>query len=81
MSGCCEIGTCEICKKEKVSLRRTYFNYDLKCECHSPCHFVMVSHCKDCVPVEPKETKVTLLVDNKESKVTLETKDLKKKEL
>jgi len=54
-----EFGTCEICKKETY-LQRTYFRYDIKCECHSPKHFEIVFHCKDCTPIEPKETNVTL---------------------
>lgn len=53
-------GTCEICKKKDVNLNRTYFNYDLKCECHSPNHFDLVDHCKDCVPENPKTTNVIL---------------------
>jgi hypothetical protein len=62
MSGICESGKCEICGKEGP-LQRTYFHYNIKCECHSPCHFDLVRHCKDCVPVRPKETKVTLSTD------------------
>ncbi len=38
MSGCVEIGICDICKKE-AHLQRTYFRYNIKCECHSPYHF------------------------------------------
>lgn len=57
--GDCEYGKCEICKKES-NLIRTYFKYDIKCECHSPCHFEIVKHCKECKPVEPLETKMTI---------------------
>ena len=59
MSGACEYGKCEICGKE-APLQRTYFNYDIKCECHSPNHFDLVRHCEDCVPKKPRETKVIL---------------------
>lgn len=54
-----EYGPCDICKKE-TQLERTYFRYDIKCECHSPWHFEFISHCKDCIPKEPEETKVIL---------------------
>lgn len=59
MSGCVEFGECEMCKKETY-LERTYFRYNIKCECHSPYHFELIRHCKECVPVEPKETKIIL---------------------
>lgn len=59
MSGCVEIGICDICKKE-AHLQRTYFRYNIKCECHSPYHFELVRHCSDCIPKEPRETKITL---------------------
>lgn len=59
MSGSCEFGKCDICKKEAY-LQRTYFKYNIKCECHFPYHFELVCHCSDCVAVEPKETRVTL---------------------
>ena len=49
-----EFGKCDICGKED-NLERTYFEYDIKCECHSPKHFELVSHCKDCVPSMPTE--------------------------
>jgi hypothetical protein len=63
MGGECEFGTCEICKQDKP-LQRTYFHYNIKCECHSPNHFDLVIHCKDCVPVKPRETKAILKTDN-----------------
>lgn len=62
MSGTCEFGKCDICKEEKP-LQRTYFYYNIKCECHSPYHFVIVHHCFDCVAIEPKETTITLKTD------------------
>lgn len=48
---------CEICGEEGV-LRRKYFYYDIKCECHSPRHFEMVEHCILCIPKEPEKTTV-----------------------
>jgi hypothetical protein len=59
MSGSVEYGKCEICGKE-TNLQRTYFNYKIKCECHSPNHFDLVRHCKDCKPQKPSETRVLL---------------------
>lgn len=44
-------GTCCVCGAERVMLWRTYHHYDgLKCECHSPNHFDIYHHCRDCVP-------------------------------
>lgn len=62
MSGDIEYGTCDICKKE-TPLERTYFRYDIKCECHSPYHFDLIRHCKDCIPSPPMATKVWLRTD------------------
>ena len=59
MSGDVEFGICDVCKKE-ASLMRTYFNYDIKCECHSPSHFELIRHCNECKPIEPKITKIYL---------------------
>lgn len=59
MSGICEYGICPYCK-EKKPLNRTYFRYNIKCECHSPYHFEIVCHCSTCIPIEPKETRITL---------------------
>jgi len=63
MSGEIEFDICEICGKE-TSIERTYFRYDIKCECHSPYHFEFVRRCKDCVAKEPTETKITLKTSN-----------------
>jgi hypothetical protein len=64
MAGDCEMGTCGVCKKEKVILQRTYFHYDIKCECHSPNHFEIVRHCGECKPIQPTETKIYLRTDS-----------------
>jgi len=54
-------GQCGICKTY-TQLNRTYFHYDIKCECHSPYHFDLVEHCKNCIPKQPNETKINLKV-------------------
>lgn len=69
MSGCIEIGTCSVCKEETIGINRKYFNYDIKCECHSPNHFELVYHCNNCIPIEPVITKMTV---NTENLMTLE---------
>jgi len=53
------IGNCEVCGAKEKGLARTYFYYDSKCECHSPCHFDLVDHCRTCFAPIPKETYVT----------------------
>lgn len=58
-----EFGKCPYCRQEKP-LQRKYFYYDINCECHSPQHFEIVWHCKDCIPQEPKETKITIKTEN-----------------
>jgi hypothetical protein len=58
-----EFGKCEVCGNE-TTLRRTYFHYDIKCECCSPCHFEFVKHCDDCTPKEPEVTKIIVKTDN-----------------
>ena len=58
-----EHGKCDICKKIR-DLQRKYYYYDIKCECHSPNHFELVSHCKDCEPKEPVKTRVTFKTAN-----------------
>ena len=57
MTDVIEYGKCEVCGKE-AALKRTYFRYGFKCQCHSPNHFEFVRHCVDCVPQKPLETKV-----------------------
>lgn len=59
VTGECYSGTCAVCGKKAV-LTRTYFNYDFKCDCHSPNHFELVDHCATCVPNTPKATLVTV---------------------
>jgi len=57
-----EFGKCEVCGKE-APLRRTYFRYGIKCECHSPEHVELIRHCEECTPEEPKETKIIIKTD------------------
>ncbi len=59
MSDHTEVTQCDVCGIVGPVVR-TYFAYDLKCECHSPSHFEIVSHCKGCTPVEPKVTTATI---------------------
>ena len=59
MCGEIEFGKCDLCPNE-TQLQRTYFRYDIKCECHSPNHFEIVRHCANCTPKEPTETKITV---------------------
>ena len=74
-----EFGKCEICGKE-APLERTYFYYDIKCQCCGckidgrNMHFELVCHCKDCVPDVPKVIKPILMskIDNKEYRLPIE---------
>jgi hypothetical protein len=50
-------GRCDVCGKDE-ELTRTYFYYPIKCECHSPNHFELRQHGKDCIPKEPIYTQV-----------------------
>lgn len=61
MCGEIEVGKCDICGKEGQLYRR-YYHYDIQCECHSPKHFELIRHCKQCADdvKPPKEIKVTL---------------------
>ena len=58
-----EYGKCEVCGHE-APLRRKYFHYpDIKCACHSPCHFDLVRHCGKCKPKQPAYTRIELRTD------------------
>ena len=56
------VGKCDCCG-EYGQLYRTYFHYNIKCQCHSPNHFIVKDHCKMCVPVEPFEQKITFTTE------------------
>lgn len=58
-----EFGKCEICGVES-NLQRTYFKYDIKCECHFPRHFDLIIHCNTCIPKQPKNTKIILKTES-----------------
>lgn len=57
-----EFGQCGVCKELK-SLQRKYYRYNIDCECCGNEHFEYVAHCKDCTPVEPRTTRVTVSTD------------------
>lgn len=57
-----EHGQCSVCGKDGI-VERTYFHYDMKCECHSPNHFEIIRHCSTCTPKEPTETRVSIKTD------------------
>ena len=59
MTGEQEYGTCDICGCQDT-LSRTYYYYNIKCECHSPEHFEIVMTCPKCKPVPPKKTSVEM---------------------
>lgn len=54
------VGKCDVCGKENVELQRKVYYYGIKCECHSPQHFEIVEHCKDCTPKPPKRITVEI---------------------
>lgn len=50
-----EIGRCDLCGRDYITLHRKYFRYDIPCACHSQSHFVLIRHCVNCTPREPAE--------------------------
>lgn len=71
MSCSIEFGKCDICGKED-NLGRTCFEYDIKCDCHSPRHFELVVHCKDCIPSMPTKIHPYIkAMDGKSYKTTI----------
>lgn len=59
MSGEIMIGKCMYCMRMS-NLERTYFHFNIKCECHSPNHFESVEHCVACKPKMPSFTSILL---------------------
>ena len=57
MAGETEFGECCVCTA-KTHLKRTYWHYDIDCDCHSPKHFEVRRHCRYCTPNEPLYTEV-----------------------
>lgn len=58
MNGYNEIDKCDYCEKI-TNVRRKYFRYNIKCDCHSAKHVEIRRYCKYCTPTIPHETKVT----------------------
>ena len=58
-----EHGKCDVCGVIGP-LTRTYFRYDVKCECHNNSHFELIRHHKDCTPKEPEYTKVSFKTED-----------------
>lgn len=49
-----ELGTCDICSLNAVSLQRKYYHYNIDCECcNGDTHFEIVRYCKNCTPKPP----------------------------
>ena len=63
-------GKCDVCGKEGP-LERTYFYYGIKCECHSPNHFELINHCRDCAPKEPKYSMVEFKTEDLKNPVAI----------
>lgn len=64
MSGDCLYGKCEVCGKTG-HMKITTFDYStIKCECHSPHHFVRVQHCEFCTPKEPHTITIVFKTSN-----------------
>lgn len=57
-------GKCGVCGKEGP-LTRTYFRYKgINCECCSPEHSELVDHHIECIPKEPRYTKVSVKTED-----------------
>lgn len=54
-----EHGKCDICKTDST-LGRKYYYYNIKCDCHSPRHFELVTYCSKCAPTPPERTTVLI---------------------
>ena len=70
-------GICEICGAD-ADLKRTTFYYPIKCECHSPQHFISIEHCKDCKPQEPQYTKVEYKTEDLKNPIPLAMEIIRK---
>lgn len=74
MNGEIEYGKCEFCGKD-APLIREYRHYEnIKCECHSPCHFDMIRFCKECgnKAAPPTHTKIIIKRrDEREQKLVI----------
>jgi hypothetical protein len=57
-----ELGVCDICKTE-ANVSRTYYYYDIKCDCcntKDDPHFEVVRTCIDCDPKPPLSLRVIM---------------------
>lgn len=59
-----EWGKCEYCGTEG-RLNRTYFRYDIKCECCNNNHFEIIWHCDKCEPVDHGVRKIQISAEEK----------------
>lgn len=76
---CCEtmVGKCDCCGKENVPLQRMTFKYTgMPCECHSPYHFIIRNHCKDCTPKEPAYDNVNFKIEDLKNPIPIAMKIL-----
>jgi len=70
MCGEMEHGRCDVCGKDET-LERTVFYYPIKCECHSPQHFEINRHGKNCTPKEPEYTSVQFKTEDLKNPVSI----------
>ena len=54
-----EYNICDVCG-EPGELERTYYYYNIRCDCHSPEHFEIVSTCPNCTPEPPLKITVEM---------------------
>ena len=62
MSDSAETGWCDICNKYGP-VTRTYYYYDIKCECCQTSngkHFEVVRTCADCAPSPPRKIGIVI---------------------
>jgi hypothetical protein len=68
MGGDVEWADCEYCGNNE-HVERTYFRYDVKCECCNDRHFEIVWHCNNCEPKDPGIRKIDLSNQEKHKKI------------
>jgi hypothetical protein len=64
MGGDSEWGICDCCGNDGPIVR-TYYRYDVKCECCNNKHFEIVYHCIKCEPTDPGIRKIQLSNEQK----------------
>lgn len=55
-----ETGTCSVCGKHAAPVVRTYYRYDIDCDCCNKKHFHIVWHHPHCNPKPPPGIKIFL---------------------